>query len=215
MAQPRTGILLDLDGTLVDSVYHHVLAWDDAFRDAGFEVPLWRVHAGIGMGSSRLATWVLGQTASELGDALEQIVDAHEQHFLERADSLRPTRGALALLDDLDSRELPYLVVTSSQGEMTDALIKALGRENLPLLDNDDTPGSKPDPDPILAACDQLGVEPGLVTMVGDSPWDAEAAVRVGVRAVALRTGGFSSPSLAEAGAAVIADDPRDLLGRL
>lgn len=215
MADSRTGILLDLDGTLVDSVYHHVLAWDDAFRESGFVVPLWRVHAAIGMGTERLISWVLGRTEAELGEKVKAMSEAHEQRFLDRAESLSPTEGALRLLDDLADREVPYLVVTSSTGEMTAALLKALGRDDLPIMGGEDTPSTKPAPDPMLHACGELGIEPRLVTMVGDSPWDAEGAVRVGVRAVGLRTGGFATTSLKEAGCAVVVDDPRELLGRL
>jgi phosphoglycolate phosphatase-like HAD superfamily hydrolase len=215
MATNSTGVLLDLDGTLVDSVFHHVLAWDDAFREAGFDVPLWRVHAAIGMGSDRLVSWVLGRTQDDLGDALHRLTGAHERRFLARGGALRPTRGATALLDDLEGRGVPYLIVTSSEGEMTDALVEALGRKELNLLDSDDTSGSKPAPDPILQACRRLGVEAALTTMVGDSPWDAEAATRVGLRAVGLRCGGFSDEALTSAGASVVVDDPADLLGRL
>lgn len=211
----RTGVLLDLDGTLVDSVYHHVLAWDEALRGAGFEVPLWRVHAAIGMGSTRLVSWVLGRPQAGLGDALGQVVDAHEQRFLARADTLRPTDGATDLLDDLAEREIPYLIITSSEGEMTDALVRALGRKDVDLMDSEDTSGSKPAPDPLLQACQRLGLDPAHATMVGDSPWDAEAAVRVGIRAVAVRCGGFATPSLTAAGAASVVDDPRQLVGRL
>ena len=98
---------------------------------------------------------------------------------------------------------------------MTDALVEAMGRKDLRLLVNDVSPGSKPDPDPLLAGCDELGVEPSRATMVGDSPWDAESAVRIGIRTVAVRTGGFAVAVLREAGAVVIADDPRELVGRL
>jgi HAD superfamily hydrolase (TIGR01549 family) len=215
MAEPSTGILLDLDGTLVDSVFQHVLAWDDAFRESDFDVPLWRVHAAIGMGSDRLVSWVLGRTEAELGSQLKAMTGAHEQRFVDRAGSLRPAEGARQLLDDLTERGVPYLVLTSSTGQMTDVLLDALGRDDLPILGGDDTPSTKPAPDPVLHACSELGIEPRLVTMVGDSPWDAEAAVRVGVRTVGVRTGGFATTSLKEAGCASVVDDPRELLGRL
>lgn len=215
MAEPNLGILLDLDGTLVDSVFQHVLAWDDAFRASGFDVPLWRVHAALGMGSERLICWVLGQTAAELGDGVEALTGAHEQRFVDRAESLRPTEGALQLVDDLADRGVPYLILTSSTGQMTEVLIDALGGKDLPILGGEDTASTKPAPDPVLHACAELGVEPRFVTMVGDSPWDAESAVRVGVRTIGVRTGGFATASLTDAGCAVVVDDPRELLGRL
>jgi HAD superfamily hydrolase (TIGR01549 family) len=215
MTTPRTGVVLDLDGTLVDSVFHHVLAWDDAFQEAGFAVPLWRVHAAIGMGSKLLITWVLQQTRAELGETLQRLSDAHEQRFLDRAKALHATDGALDLLTDLEEREVPYVIATSSHGEMTDALVAALGRDDLDIITAEGSGASKPAPDQLLQACDHLGVEPGHATMVGDSPWDAEAAVRAGMRAVGVRCGGFAVPSLLEAGAVLVADDPRELLGRL
>lgn len=212
----RTGIVLDLDGTLVDSVYHHVLSWDDALRSAGLDPgPLWRVHRAIGMGGDRLLPWVLGRPAADLGDLAGQVQERHEQAFLSRADSLRATPGALALLDDLAERGVPFVIATSATQTVETALMDVLGRKDVDTTNSDEVPSSKPGPDSVLAACRRLGVPPAAATLVGDSPWDAEAAARIGTRMLGVRTGGFSPQELREAGAAAVVDDPLALLGRL
>jgi HAD superfamily hydrolase (TIGR01509 family) len=212
MSQNSTpAVLLDLDGTLVDSVFQHVLAWGEALHEAGYDVPLWRIHQGIGMGSDRIVPWLVG---GHVDDASE-LSDAHKRRFLERADTLRPTRGARNLLDDLDTRGVPFLIATSAGAETRAALLDALGRDDLPTADNDDVDSSKPAPDLLLSACAALGVEPQNATLVGDSPWDAEAARRVRVRAIAVRCGGHGEELLLSHGAMSVVADPAELIGRL
>jgi len=215
MTIPRTGVLLDLDGTLVDSVFHHVLAWDDAFREHGLTVALWRVHTAIGMGSDRLVRWVLGQAAPQVGSRVDRIAKTHKERFLDRAGGLRPTNGARDLLADLEDRGVPYLIVTSASGPETEALLAALGRDDLPLANSDATEDTKPAAAPILQACAEIELEPRWATLVGDSPWDAEAAVLAGTRAAGVRCGGFSESALTAAGVTIVVDDPRHLIGRL
>lgn len=204
-------ILLDLDGTLIDSVYHHVLSWDGAFRDAGYEVPLWRIHQAVGMGGERFVPWVLGRTI-EGGKAIR---DEHRRRFLELAGDLRPTRGARELLEDLRTRGLPYTVSTSAEPDVRDALLEALGTQDVSTSDAEDVTSSKPSPALLLAACEELGADPSRATLVGDSPWDAVAADRIGMRCIALRTGGFGDSALFAGGADEVADDPGELVGRL
>lgn len=211
MADTTFPVLLDLDGTLVDSVYPHVLAWDEALRDAGHEVPLWRVHAAIGMGGERLVPWLLGRPVPEVAE----LKDAHERRFLARAERLRPTPGAGALLDDLGGREVPFRVATSATGKVADALLETLGHGELPDVNADAVGSPKPAPDLLLAAVEELSTEGRRATLIGDSPWDAEAAARVGLRMIAVRCGGFSDAVLRDAGAFDVVDDPRALVGRL
>jgi HAD superfamily hydrolase (TIGR01509 family) len=215
MSEYRTGVVLDLDGTLVDSVHHHVLAWDQVLRGAGLEAPLWRVHRAIGMGGDRLLPWVLGRSAADLGDLIDELKSRHEEAFLARADAVRPTPGGPDLIDDLTARGVPFVVATSASGAMVDVLLGVLGRKDFDLTHGDEVDTSKPGPDSVLAACEQLGVEPVAATMVGDSPWDAEAATRIGARAIGVRCGGFGATELTDAGAMLVVDDPRALLGRL
>ncbi len=204
-------VALDLDGTLVDSVYQHVIAWDQALTAAGYAVPLWRIHSGIGMGSERIVPWLLGRQVPDL----EELKEAHEKRFEALADGLRATDGALDLLDDLEARGVDYTIATSASGPTREILLKALGRQDLPGTDADDVDSPKPAPDLLLAACAELERDPSVVTLVGDSPWDAEAASRVGMRFIGVRCGGFGTAQLTAAGAYDVVHSPRDLIGRL
>ncbi len=210
MSTPRA-VLLDLDGTLVDSLYQHVVTWARAFREHGHDVPLWRVHAAIGMGSDRMIPWLLGGSV----DHADALSDAHEHRFLELADELRPTTGAVELIDDLEAREVPFLIATSAGTAEKDALLEALGRPDLDTTHADEVASSKPAPDLLEASLEQLGVPVEAATLVGDSPWDARAAGRLGMRCIAVRCGGFGDDELTAAGAVDVVDDPRALIGRL
>lgn len=207
----RFGVVLDLDGTLVDSVYHHVLAWDRALTTHGHHVPLHRIHAGIGIGSSRLVTWLLGGVPDEM----EAITDEHERLFLEQQDRLRPTRGARELIDDLDRRGVSYVVATSAGSSVRKALLDALDRSGMPLTDADAVDAPKPAEDLLVAACQQIDVEPPHAVMIGDSPWDVAAARRVGMQMISVRTGGFGDAALAARGPTAIVNAPGDLIATL
>jgi len=207
----RLGVVLDLDGTLVDSVYHHVLAWDRALSEHGRHVPLDRIHRGIGLGGSRLVTWLLGEEP----DDLDAITDAHEELFLEQRDRLRPTVGATALLADLDRRGVPTVIATSAQATLREALLAALGDPQLPATDADAVDDAKPAPDLLVEASRQIEVEPDHAVLIGDSPWDVAAAARVGMRMIAVRTGGFGDSALTARGPSAVVDTPADLVATL
>lgn len=204
-------VLLDLDGTLVDSLYQHVVTWARAFREHGHEVPLWRIHASIGMGSDRMVPWLLGGHV----DHAESLSDDHVRRFLELADELRPTPGAVDLIEDLEVREVPFLIATSAGDAEKEALLAALGRADLETTHADEVASSKPAPDLLEASVEQLGAPASAVTLVGDSPWDARAGTRLGMRCIAVRCGGFGDAALTGAGAIDVVDAPRDLIGRL
>ena len=211
MTSSSTAVLLDLDGTLVDSVFLHVVTWHKILREAGHDVPQWRIHDGIGMGGSRLVPWLLGRHVDEA----DELKDAREKLFLEYADDLVPTPGATALLDDLRIREVPFVVATSATEDTAEALLAALGEPDLATFDSDSVGSSKPAPDLLAAALDEMGARTEDATLVGDSPWDAEAADRLGIRMLAVRCGGFGDGRLLDAGATAVVDDPRALVGRL
>lgn len=204
------GVLLDLDGTLVDSVYQHVLAWYDAFRQHGHQVPAATIHAGIGLGSDRLVPWLVGEVPDP-----DAIAAAHLARFLERAEGLTATPGALELLGDLERRAVPYVIATSSGSRTRQALLSALGREDLHVVDASDVSSSKPAPDLLVAAAAELSLPPERISMVGDAPWDARSARRLGMEAIAVATGGFSEQALRDAGATWVVATPRDLVGTL
>lgn len=207
----RFGVVLDVDGTLVDSVYHHVMAWDQALSTHGHHVPLRDIHAGIGIGSGRLATWLLGGAPHDL----QAITDDHTRVFLEQRDRLRPTRGAVELLDDLQGRGVPTVMATSAGSAEREALLATLGDPDLPLTDADAVAAPKPATDLLSVACELIDVEPRNAVMVGDSPWDVAAARRVGMQMISVRTGGFGDAALAARGPTVIVDAPRDLIATL
>ena len=205
-------MILDLDGTLVDSVYVHVATWCDALSAAGLDVPAWKVHRGIGLSSERLLAHVLGRVPEE--ELAGRLKDDHTRRFLERAGDLRPTPGAGALLEDLRSRDVPFVVATSAGSKERAALLDALGNPEVDVTDADEVEASKPDPEPLLAAAQQLR-RVDTLTMVGDAPWDGHAAKAAGMGFCAVRTGGFADAELRHAGAALIADDAEGLLGVL
>jgi HAD superfamily hydrolase (TIGR01549 family) len=210
----QQAVVLDLDGTLVDSVHHHVTAWHRALVAHGHDdVPMVRVHAGVGMGSDRLLPWLLGGPVDE--DEFDAISDRHGELFRAVADDLRATRGAAALLDDLAQREVPHVIATSADPDERELLLRALGRQDLAVVDSGDVASSKPAPDLLLAACDHLDVDPRQAVMVGDSPWDAHAAARVDMPCVLVRCGGFGEPALREADPVRVVDAPADLIGQL
>jgi HAD superfamily hydrolase (TIGR01549 family) len=204
----RHGVLFDLDGTLVDSVYQHVRIWHDVLAEHGFTVPHWKVHRGIGLPSDRLLSYLLGERPADA----KKMSEEHERRFLDDAPSLRSTAGAEALLDELEERRVPFCAVTSAAPETRDALFKALAR-TLPCCSP--KAGEKPNPEPLVAAAAELGLEPGQVTMIGDAVWDGEAARRCGAHFIGLRCGGTADSLLRQAGAIWVEDAPRDLMGRL
>jgi HAD superfamily hydrolase (TIGR01509 family) len=207
----REAALLDLDGTLVDSVFHHVLAWGDALHARGYDVPLWRIHDGIGMGTQRLLPWLLG---GHVPDA-QELSDDHERRFLDRAGDLRVAPGARELIEDLQVRKVPFVIATSATTDVRKALMETLDCGDLPTTDADDVGSPKPAPDLLVAACQALNVAASNALLVGDSPWDAYAAGRAGIGMFAVRTGGFGEDDLRRAGALDVVHHPRDLIGRL
>lgn len=207
-----SAVVLDLDGTLVDSLYVHVEAWDAAFAQAGRPQPMWRIHRAIGLGSDRLVAHLLAEVPP--ADLLAHLVDGHRTRFLDRAADLRPTRGAVDLLADLADRTVPTVVATSAGGAEREALMAVLGDPEIAVTDQSSAEDSKPGPAPLLQAARDLPDGPSIV-VVGDTVWDGQAARRAGARFIGVRCGGFGDAELREAGADLIADDPAGLIGLL
>ncbi|HVK07766.1 MAG TPA: HAD family hydrolase [Gemmataceae bacterium] len=208
------GLLLDIDGTLVDSNDAHARAWEKAFAEAGMPIRFGQVRPLIGMGGDKLVPRVSGLDAeSGLG---KQISDRRGEIFLtEFAPGLRPCRGARELLDLLKARGLKLAVATSAKKKELGPLLKVCGADRVidAKTSSDDADNSKPDPDIIQAALAEVGLSPGEVMLLGDTPYDVEAATRAGVRTIALRCGGWDDGALG--GAAAIYDDPQDLADHL
>jgi HAD superfamily hydrolase (TIGR01549 family) len=205
-------VVLDVDGTLVDSVYVHVLAWSNAFRAIGTQVSGWRIHRAIGMGGDRLVTEVAGQRVEDaLGDEVRRL---HDQEFEDLAHTVQPLPGADDLLVDL--RERGFTVVLASSARREHAEI-ALGLLEQSVMAHDwvcseDVDVSKPAPDLIEVAVEKVGGHDPVV--VGDSIWDIRAAEERKAPSVGLRCGGFCDSELMDAGAAVVFDSPADLVAR-
>jgi HAD superfamily hydrolase (TIGR01549 family) len=206
---PQHGVLFDLDGTLVDSVYHHARIWHDVLAEYGFQLPHWKVHRGIGLPSDRLLSWLLGQVP----DSADAMIAAHDRAFEQFDGKLQATAGARALLDELERHAIPFCAVTSAGDRTRELLFKALGREMPYSGSKGDAP--KPNPSPLMAAADQLGLAPSALVMIGDAIWDGEAARRSGTHFIGLRCGGTSDELLKQASALWVEDSPRDLMGRL
>ncbi|CAN5196731.1 HAD family hydrolase [soil metagenome] len=212
MGSEQGGVVLDLDGTLVDSVYVHVVTWVDALAAEGVARPMWVVHRAIGLGSSRLVPHVLGEVPDP--ELAQRLIEGHSRRFLERAEDLLPTPGAVQLLEDLQQRDIPTVIATSAAGEERAALMAVIGDPDFEVTDADGADDSKPGPAPLVLAARQLPATAAIV-MVGDTVWDGHAALRAGLRFVGVRCGGISTTEMEKAGADLVVDDPAGLIGVL
>jgi HAD superfamily hydrolase (TIGR01509 family) len=206
------GVLLDIDGTLLDSNDAHARAWEDAFREAGYAARFADVRPLIGMGGDKLLPKVIGVDAeSARGKALgKRRQEIFRERYLPR---LRPFPGARALLERLRAAGLTLVVATSAKEEELAGLLDAAGVADLfaETTTSSDADNSKPDPDIIEAALARAGhVAPAAALMVGDTPYDVEAASRAGVGTVAVRSGGWDDAALR--GAVAVYEDVGEIL---
>ena len=209
--------LFDLDGTLVDSVYQHVLAWREATQAAGLELPVWRIHRQIGMSGGLMLNALLRETRRPVSkkDA-ERIQRVHSEVFASQAASLRVLPGAQELLDTLATRGVPHAIATSGRPQTAKHALKLLKlHDELPVVTRDDVRFAKPDPDLFLAAGRRLRVPMSRCVIVGDSVWDLLAARRAVALSVGLLSGGYGREELERAGAYRVYQDPADLLQHL
>jgi len=212
-AGSRDAILFDIDGTLVDSTYHHALAWHRAFHRYDLRIPLWRVHRTIGMGGDKLVTEVAGEEVEKQhGDAVRKV---HDERFDEVIDEIRPLPGASALLDELDRRGLNVVLASSGIKSQTERLIAIVGgdEKSQGWTSSDDVESSKPSPDLIEAAIAKVDGTRSVV--VGDAIWDVEAAGKAGLYSIGLLCGGFGEDELRRTGAGLVFETPQDLLDHL
>ncbi|MGA6826936.1 HAD family hydrolase [Nitrospira sp. NS4] len=206
--------LFDLDGTLIDSVYQHVLAWREATQAAGIELPVWRIHRQIGMSGGLMlnALWrETGQPVSKK-DA-ERIQRVHAEAYAKQAPSLRVLPGAQELLDTLAEHRVPHAIATSGRLQSARHALNLLRlHERVPVITRDDVRFAKPDPDLFVAAGKRLKVPMSRCVIVGDSVWDLLAARRAFALSVGLLSGGYGREELERAGAYRVYQDPADLL---
>ena len=205
------GVIFDIDGTLVDSNDAHAQSWVDTFAEADYEVPFEVVRPLIGMGADKLLPKTIGirHDSEEGKKLLKRRSEIFRERYLPR---LRPFPGARALVLRVRDDGLKAIVATSAKDEELKALLKAAEVDDLmqERATSSNAKRSKPDPDIVEAAIDESGVPASKAVMIGDTPYDVEAATRAGVRAIAFRSGGWDDASLK--GAAQIYDGPADLL---
>ncbi|MEA2625197.1 MAG: hypothetical protein QOD06_1242 [Candidatus Binatota bacterium] len=205
------GVILDVDGTLVDSNDAHAEAWVEALAEQGVRVSFAEVRPLVGMGGDKLLERLAGwsEESPEGTRASERRREIFEKRYLP---TLRPTPGARALLERFRDRGLRMIVASSAKEDELGALLKAAGAADLveERTSSDDAENSKPDPDIVARALERIGLRAAEVLMLGDTPWDIEAADQIGVDTVAVRSGGWSDDDLA--GAVAIYDHPADIL---
>jgi HAD superfamily hydrolase (TIGR01509 family) len=209
--------VLDLDGTLVDSVYQHVLAWREALEREGISLAVWRIHRRIGMSGGLLVNALLRETGREVTrEQTDRLRQGHAEAYAKLVGQVRPLPGARELLDHLTQVGVPWAIATSGWLESARPALEMLGIEDdAPVVTRDLVRYAKPDPDLFLAAAERLGVPIENSVVVGDSVWDLLAARRARALGVGLLSGGYGEDELTRAGAYRIYQDPADLLQHL
>ena len=193
--------ILDVDGTLVDTNYHHAIAWYRAFRQHGIVLPIWRIHRHIGMGGDQLVAALAGEgTEERQGDDIRA---AEKALYLALIDEVQPFRDARELIVDLRGRGVSVVLASSAKAEEVDHYLDLLDAREITdaWTTSADVEHTKPAPDLVAAALSKADADPSDAFMVGDTPWDVEAAGRGDVPTYAVLTGGFSAQELEEAGA--------------
>ena len=210
-------LLFDLDGTLLDSVYQHVLAWSEALQHEGLDLSVWRIHRRIGMSGGLFVRALNRELGLQLtGEQEERLQKMHGEGVLRRKDQIRPLPGARELLQTLTKLDVPWAIATSGRAETAYPTIRLLGvPEGTVIITRDEVAFAKPNPDLFLAAAGRLGVDPRDCFVVGDSVWDMLAARRATALGIGLLSGGYGKEELAAAGTYRVYDDPADLLSHL
>ena len=213
---PTPAFLFDLDGTLIDSVYQHVIAWQQALAEAGIDLSVWRIHRRIGMSGGLFVSALMRETGITLSQSdVDSLQQAHAREYLKRADTVRPLPGAAELLGALTERGVRWAIATSGRTHTARPALELLGvAAETPMITRDMVAHAKPDPDLFLAAAALLEVEPRHAMVVGDSVWDLLAARRAGALGVGLMSGGYGREELERAGAYRVYADPAELLAR-
>ena len=205
--------ILDIDGTLVDTNYHHAIAWFRAFHQHDIVLPIWRIHRHMGMGGDQLIASICDdRTEEEKGDDIRA---AEKVLYSELIGQVEPLRGARELIVDLKERGHPVVLASSAKGDEVDHYLDLLDARELTddWTTSADVEATKPKPDLVRAAMEKAGTEEAV--MVGDTTWDVEAAGRAGIPSVTVRTGGFSAAELRDAGAVAVFDSIEELRGAL
>jgi HAD superfamily hydrolase (TIGR01509 family) len=205
--------ILDVDGTLVDTNYHHAVAWYRAFRQHDVHLALWRIHRHMGMGGDQLVASLAGeQVEKELGDDIRA---AEKALYMALIEEVEPLRGSRELIVDLKERGHVVVLASSAKAAEVDHYLDLLDARDIAdgWTTSADVETTKPAPDLVEAAIEKAGCETSV--MLGDSTWDCEAAKRAGIETVGLLTGGFSREELTEAGAVAVFESLPELCKKL
>ena len=204
--------ILDIDGTLVDTNYQHAIAWFRAFRAQGLILPIWRIHRHIGMGGDQLVPALAGEEFEERhGD---DVRESEQDLYGELIDDVEPVDGARELILRLSESERRVVLASSAKEEEVDHYLDLLDVREIvdDWTTSADVEATKPEPDLVQAALQKVGADGGV--MVGDTPWDVEAARRAGIETLAVLTGGFAASELRDAGATEVFESVRELCER-
>jgi HAD superfamily hydrolase (TIGR01509 family) len=214
----KTGFVFDLDGTLTDSVYQHVLAWHEALSLEGIDLSVWRIHRKIGMSGGLLVNMLLRETGTELdADRIVRLQRSHAEAYRRRIAGVKALPGATALLEALSTANIPFAIATSGRMATAAPALDVLRFDfsRVPVITRDEVEYAKPEPDLFLAAAARLGVEASGISVVGDSVWDMLAATRAHFLGIGVLSGGYGLEELERAGAYRVFADPADLLSHL
>lgn len=205
-------VILDVDGTLVDTNYQHAIAWDRAFARHDAYVELWRIHRHIGMGGDQLVAELAGDDVEEASG--DDIRDAESELYSELIDEVRVIDGARELLAGLQEREVTVVLASSASSDEVEHYVGMLDAEDqADWTTSSDVDNTKPEPDLVEAACEKAGTKDAV--MVGDTIWDIKAATRAGIPAIGVLTGGTSAAELSEAGAVAVYESAMALADNL
>lgn len=206
-------LIFDLDGTLIDTVYAHVFAWQRALAEAGLPVDGWRIHRRIGMSGGLLARQLGRELGRDVGEAEGKALQArHGELFRELLPERKPLPGAVELMRFLQDAKLKFGIATSGRRPEIDASLDALGiAPDIAVVQRSDVARAKPEPDLFFACQRKLGVEPRDCYVIGDAVWDLLAARRAGMLSIGLLTGGYGEDELSKAGAYRVYRDAAEL----
>ena len=215
--RPGPAFLFDLDGTLVDSVYQHVLAWREALQAAGIDLAVWRIHRRVGMSGGLFAHALLRETGRPVMAADPATLQhAHAEACARLVGQIRPLPGSRELLRTLTECQVPWAIATSGRLDSARPTLDLLAvPPAVPVITREQVRHAKPEPDLFLAAAERLGVSISTAIVVGDSVWDLLAAQRARALGAGLLSGGYGQEELERAGAYRVYEDPADLLRHL
>jgi HAD superfamily hydrolase (TIGR01509 family) len=215
--QKDSAFLFDLDGTLIDSVYQHVIAWREALQEVDVSLAVWKIHRRIGMSGGLFVTALRRELGAELDDeTIARLPDLHAEAYLAHYHGVRPLPGAADLLSRLSELNIPWAIATSGAERTAGRARELLGLpEDVPMVTRDRVRYAKPDPDLFLTAAAEIGVDIRDSIVVGDSVWDLLAARRAGALGIGFLSGGYGREELIYAGAFRVYEDPGDLLAHL